>query len=148
MGFAGITRPLKGWLAMPRELQIYEGMTSIEPAEGEELPIQRSPEPGLATVWSMLCRRWKMVLAVWLLLALPALVGVYLWVKPTFTATAIIQITPVVPRILYEDEYTRQPPPLFDSFLHTQAQLVASPQVLTAALAPAQASRLAEWLIG
>ncbi len=48
--------------------------------------------------------RWKLALAVWLVIAIPAVVGVLLLVKSTYTATVQTQIIPVGDKILCEDD--------------------------------------------
>jgi len=59
----------------------------------------------------------------------------FVWrsVKITYTATSQVQVLPIVPRILYEDEET-QMMPAFDGFLHTQAKIMTCEGVLRDAL--------------
>ncbi len=99
------------------------------------LPGHASAEPppqGLGPLLAILHRRWKLVLALWLLVGPLGAAAVFHREKPTYTATAYVEVAPIVPAILYDDE---KPMPLFDMYLNTQTQMVSSHQVLTAALA-------------
>ncbi len=117
---------------MSHEIQPYHEEL-IEPSVGGPQP--RSPD-GLAMVahfFAVLRRRWVTALLVWVSLLCLSIPVIYLLKKPTCTATAHIQVLPVLPRVLYKDEDSQQMP-LFESYLRTQAELAVSHQVLRAAL--------------
>lgn len=107
----------------------------------EALPPPEEPidtaEPGgsVGAAWILrgLLRRWKLVLALWLVLAVPAVPLILKFVKPKYTATAQVEVLPSVPAILYTDE--EKPIPFFDQYLNTQARIAQSQSVLLEALA-------------
>jgi len=113
---------------MSREIQPYH-----EELAGS-LTVAASPDGVvvLAGLVAALRRRWLTVLLVWVTLAGLALPGVWLLKKPTFTATADVQVLPVPTGILDKVAYQ---PVTYDIFLRTQAELMTSHQVLRAALA-------------
>ncbi len=86
-------------------------------------------------------RRWLIVVLVWPLLAGPAAVAIWKFVKPKYTATAQVQVQPSLPRILYADEQTEMMP-AFDGFLNTQAQIMTSEGVLREVLSEPQVKAL------
>ncbi len=124
---------------MPQEIQSYpqEPMGAL-PAPAE--PGQPSGTASIGRLLGILRRRWLTILAIWLPLAALAVAGVWMVKKPTYTASAQIQILPFVQPIIPDP--TRQPIQQFDIFLRTQAELVSSNQVLTAALADASVRNL------
>ena len=128
---------------MPRyEMQPYEPANPNEPIVGAE------PPPGEAAqgldvsglLWGVL-RRWRIVLLVWLLLAPVGVAGVWLKVQPFCTATALVEVAPVVDPVLYPDVSPTMPN--YDTYLNTQVQVIGSRQVLTAALADPNVQDLA-----
>jgi len=119
---------------MSDEIQPYRG-----PSAGAEIQLAGPPAyPGDAPpTFSLLVtmrRRWLMVLLTWFLLAGCSIPYVWLRMKRTYTATAQVQVAPVLQPILYPDPNSSVMP-FFDAYLHTQAELICSHQVLTAALA-------------
>lgn len=114
------------------EIQPYEPATLGEPAGGAESP-DTGQGPNLGGLLMGLRRRWRTVLLVWLLLTPAALAVVWLKVKPFFSATAMVEVQPVVQPVLFPD--TTPAIPNFALYLNTQAEIVASRQVLAAALA-------------
>src|SRR5262245_8155011 len=101
-------------------------MHQIEPVQATAEPIDPDAEqaagPGAANIARALLRRWKLILAVWLLLAVPSAVLIAVLLKPTYTAIAQIEVAPIVSAILYKDE--EKPIPFFDQYLNTQASIV------------------------
>lgn len=67
------------------------------------------------------------------------LIAVFVSVKPSFSASAIIKIDPVVPKILYGKEEASITP-YYDDFVRTQINIVKSPTVLVRAIEIYQAS--------
>jgi polysaccharide biosynthesis transport protein len=116
------------------QIQTYEPASLNEPVSGaglcEEVPSQG---PGLGSLLARLRRRWRIVLLIWLLLT-PLAVGTVWWkVKPFYKATALVEVQPVVQPVLFPDSTPAIPD--YYSYLNTQEQVVASRQVLAAALA-------------
>ena len=97
-------------------------------------PNQPTGAASLGRLLVTLRRRWLILLAVWLPVAGLLVPAVWMTQKPTYTASAQIQVLPFLTRVLYKDEDNQQMP-LFDSYLRTQGELIASNPVLTAALA-------------
>jgi succinoglycan biosynthesis transport protein ExoP len=114
-----------------QHIKPYEPVHLGEPLAAEEIPADARNQ-GIGQLLAAVGRRWKIALAVWCLLAPFGVTVVWFRVKPTYTATAQVEVAPIVPAILYEDD---KPMPLFDTYLNTQSQIMVSQQVLTAALA-------------
>lgn len=115
-----------------QNIQPYEPPRPVDPLAGPHGPAEGHTQ-GIGPLVHALGRHWKTVLVLWLLLAPVGAAAVWMRVKPTYTATALVEVAPIVPAILYEQE--ERPMPLFETYLNTQTQTIASQQVLTAALA-------------
>lgn len=118
---------------MPDEIQPYRGPSGGGEIQLAEPPVYPDEGPSTIAFLATLRRRWLMVLLVWLLLAGCSIPCIWLFVKRTYTATAQLQVVPVLKPILYPDNNSAMP--FFEPYLHTQAELICSHQVLTAALA-------------
>jgi len=105
----------------------------IEPSVAGSSPSSADGLATLAHFFAVLRRRWLTALLVWAALVCLFVPGIYLVKKPAYTATAHVQVLPVLPRVLYKDEDNQQMPQ-FESYLRTQAELAVSYQVLRAAL--------------
>ena len=82
--------------------------------------------------------RWREILLIWLIGSAAACAAVYVNVKPTYQASSLLRLEPLV-----SDLYgVRGGNESFDAFLQTQVQLVTSPNVLTAAGADPKAAAL------
>lgn len=111
-----------------------------------EQPLQAAVDPGgvppggaaqrnpLLRLLTSARRHWLLVLMVWILVGVPAFAAIWMLIKPTYTASAFIEVAPAVQSILYPDERS-QIAGGFDAFLNTQAQMVTSSRIITAALA-------------
>jgi capsular exopolysaccharide synthesis family protein len=104
-----------------------------DPLAAEPLGGQTAEGPDLIGLLQGVLRRWRMVLLVWLLLTPLGIAAVWYLVKPYYTATALVQVAPAVQAILYPDATPSIPN--YDTYLNTQAQIIASRHILTAALA-------------
>lgn len=128
---------------MSDQIQTYEPAPLGAPGGLPEPDLRDEPGgSGIENVLGIFKRRWRMVLLIWLVIALPGAALVRKMVQPTYTATAQVQVAPTLPAILYPDEKS-QPMPFFDTFLNTQAELILSQQVLNAALADSRVQTLA-----
>ncbi|MEP0842391.1 MAG: AAA family ATPase [Phycisphaerae bacterium] len=97
---------------------------------------------GTARTLSNFRRRWKLILLSWLVLSGGAVASILYWIKPTFTATAQVEVAPTAEAILYESKQSFQQGPQIELYLNDQAQLMASFEVLTAALSDPQVKNI------
>lgn len=116
---------------MAHELSKYAAQpstlsTELQPAVGGEGPV------GLS-LGATLRRRWRMIVTIWALVVILGLPYIWLRMHPTFTATAQVEVAPMLPAILYNDAESRAMP-FYGEFLNTQALKIASPDVVSAAL--------------
>jgi succinoglycan biosynthesis transport protein ExoP len=117
---------------MPQQhIRPYEPQHLGQPMPAGDVPADTHVQ-GIGQLLAAVRRRWKIALTLGCLVAPLAVASVWLRIRPTYTATAQVEVAPIVPAILYEDD---KPMPLFDTYLNTQSQLMTSQQVLTAALA-------------
>jgi len=75
-------------------------------------------------------RRWYIVLLTALLICAIGLPALWLTVKPEYAATAAIRISPIIPSILFSDRESDGVIPMYNNFVHTQADLITSDKVL------------------
>jgi capsular exopolysaccharide synthesis family protein len=75
-------------------------------------------------------RRWYIVLFTALLICAIGLPTVWLAIKPQYAATAAIRISPIIPSILFSDKESDGVIPMYNNFVHTQADLITSDKVL------------------
>lgn len=118
---------------LQHEIQPYEPAPAADPLAAEPLGGQADTGPDLLKILQGVLRRWRTVLSVWLLVASVGIGAIWYFVKPYYTATALVQVAPSVQAILYPDATPSMPN--YDTYLNTQAQLIASRHVLSAALA-------------
>ena len=121
-------------MAQPSDLQRYEPSPLDAPLDGSDATGSGASTEMLLAFWAAIRRRWRIVLVVFLLLAPLGVVGVLFKARPKYTATASFRISPVLEAVVRETDDTRQPPPMFDSFVNTQAQMVMYSNVLNVAL--------------
>ncbi|MBL8880823.1 MAG: polysaccharide biosynthesis tyrosine autokinase [Phycisphaerales bacterium] len=77
---------------------------------------------------SLLRHKW-LALLVFVLVGLPAGVGAWMLVTPEYEARALIEVSPMIPRIVYKTEDNGLIP-LYQQFLNNQVTIVRSPLVL------------------
>jgi len=82
---------------------------------------------------TILRRRWKLMLTVWLAVAIPLVTFVWLHFESEYESVGVIRVAPYIPRILFRDEDSGLLP-LYGAFVTTQIQLITNPTVLTQAL--------------
>jgi succinoglycan biosynthesis transport protein ExoP len=101
------------------------------PVETAYVPAEPSPGERGPHIPRVLLRRWKLVLVASVVICAVFLPAIWLLIKPEFTATGAIQVAPVVPRIVFKDvsEF-----PAYDTYMNTQAELMASRFMLMKAL--------------
>lgn len=85
--------------------------------------------PLTAVSASALIRSKWLILGVFLLLSAATLPWIWLFVKPTYQATASVRVTPVVLRLVFDTEENSLPR-LFSMYLNTQASRITNPTVL------------------
>ncbi|MHC4569673.1 MAG: hypothetical protein ACYTE3_28435, partial [Planctomycetota bacterium] len=94
---------------------------------GDSEPI--SAAPSLTDhVRSTLRFKWTIVV-IFILLAAPAIAAIWTQVTPQYQAKAMIQISPIIPHLVFKTEDTGIMP-LYDSFVNTQVHVVQGPKVL------------------
>ncbi len=76
--------------------------------------------------------RWTMLLS-FFLLAIPGVLGVWFVVKPQYRAVAVVEVSPVIPRLVFQTENSGVIP-LYSQYLNTQEEIIGSPSVLTRVL--------------
>ena len=79
-------------------------------------------------VRSTLRFKWT-IMAIFVLLAAPAIVAIWTQVTPKYQARAAIQISPIIRHLVFPTEDTGLMP-LYDSFVNTQAVIIRGPMVL------------------
>ena len=84
-------------------------------------------------VHSLLRGRYAITIALSLVIGVVAAALGYLLPVPRYRAEGLIRIQPVLPRILYESEQNTLPP-MFSSFVNTQASLIQHSRVLNKAM--------------
>ena len=113
-------QPSRGGLAVPDtitdapQLSVWPGS---HPAAPREFSVSR-----------LLRQKWLM-LAVFLLVAGPAIPLVWKFVHPEFKSTATIRVAPVAPRLLYRTENNTMPP-AFQSYVNTEVSMIRNTAIL------------------
>lgn len=86
-------------------------------------------EDGLVFSPAELYKQKWLILAVAILLAAAAIPPIWMFVVPTFRSRAVIEVSPVVSRIVYKTDQNGTIP-FYDSFLNTQVSTIQSPKIL------------------
>ncbi|MFQ5494075.1 MAG: hypothetical protein ACE5EX_01725, partial [Phycisphaerae bacterium] len=81
-----------------------------------------------ATLAALLQFRWSMLL-VFLLTAASTVPWIWAFLSPTYSAKAVVRVSPVVPRIAFKTE-NNGIIPLYKSYMNTQVSIIRSPTVL------------------
>lgn len=118
---------------MRNDIQPYQDQPLDVYSDTPETSEQPDSGASLFKYLDILKRRWLTVVLVWPLALVPAVAGVWLLAKVTYTATTQIEVRPNPGFILYpsDDRYVGS----LDGMLNTQAHLMTSQGVLNAALA-------------
>ncbi|MEE9130363.1 MAG: AAA family ATPase [Phycisphaerales bacterium] len=104
--------------------------------ETEELvdqPIDALRANPLQTIHRQLRGRYRVAVLLAVLLGLSGGIAGFALVPVKYESTGLVRITPTLPAVLYESEENRMPP-MFDSFVTTQAALFRSTALLQEAL--------------
>ncbi len=88
-----------------------------------------SPPPAIGTYVAILLRHKWLGMSVFFLVACAAIPSVWMFVIPQYRAEALIRVSPIVPRVLYQFEENGILP-LYSSYLNTQVSVIRSPRVL------------------
>lgn len=92
-----------------------------------------APENPLLMLHRYLRGRYPVALALAVIFAVPGAIVGYAAVKPTYSSTGIVRVAPTLPHLVYESADSRVPP-MFDSFVSTEATTISSRRVLELAL--------------
>ena len=106
---------ISGELLVPGEMA-----TAIGPASAET--------PRRTTLAGVFRFKWT-ILALFVLIAGPAIPAVWLLVKPEYTAMAEVRVRPKIPHLVFRTDDNGMIP-LYQSFMNTQVSLIRSPTVL------------------
>lgn len=77
--------------------------------------------------------RYRLALLLGLILAIPCAIAGYLAVPPVYTSTAVLEASPTLPALLYENDLNESMP-AFDAFVAQQGERLRSERVLSKAL--------------
>ena len=91
---------------------------------------------------SMLRFKW-MILAIFILVAAPAIAAIWTQILPKYRAKAEVRVRPIIPRLVFRTDENGMIP-LYDSFVNTQVSIVRSPTVLQRVL-DQQEVRQTQW---
>jgi succinoglycan biosynthesis transport protein ExoP len=72
--------------------------------------------------------KWT-ILAIFMLVAAPAIAAIWTQIKPVYSARAELRIRPIIPHIVFRTEDNGMIP-LYDSFINTQVSIIKSTRVL------------------
>jgi len=84
-------------------------------------------------LWPALCRHWRALVVTFMIVAGIGTPLIWFAVKPMYESAGAIRISPIVPSILFSDRDSEQAIPNYMNFMNTQAELIASFQVLNRA---------------
>ncbi|MCD6405644.1 MAG: polysaccharide biosynthesis tyrosine autokinase [Planctomycetes bacterium] len=79
-------------------------------------------------VFTVVLRRWRLVLLSALVVCVVGMPLLWLLVKPRYTAISAIEVSPVVPWIAFQED--SQPIPFYTNYIRTQAALIKSTSAL------------------
>jgi polysaccharide biosynthesis transport protein len=94
-------------------------------------PVQ--PENPLLLLHRFLRGRYPLAIALAVVLAIPGGIGGYMAMRPVYASTGLVRVAPTLPRLMYANE-DNQVPPMFDSFVTTQATRLSSRRVVELAV--------------
>jgi capsular exopolysaccharide synthesis family protein len=81
---------------------------------------------------SAVLRYRRTILLGLLVVAIPAILAIWLFTVPQYRATAQVHVRPIIPRLVFDRE--GGPIPLYQSYFNTQVAIIRSPTVLQRAL--------------
>jgi capsular polysaccharide biosynthesis protein/acetyltransferase-like isoleucine patch superfamily enzyme len=113
--------------------------TGVFPVETSYAPVGPSPTQQGPNIPHILLRRWKLVLLTSLVTCAVFLPMIWLLMKPEFTAMGAIEVTPVVPTIVFKDVTET---PSYTSYMNTQALLMTSNSVINQVLDDPEVQKL------
>ncbi len=108
-------------------------LSRLEADEFIETPLDDFRANPFQAVHRRLRGRYRIVVGLALIAAVSGAIAGYLVIPPGYESTGLIRVTPTLPLVLYKSE-ENQAPPMFDSFVATQARLLESRDTLVAAL--------------
>jgi len=88
----------------------------------------------LRKVHNSLFGRYKWFVSLGLILGVLGGTAGYKYFTPLYQSTGQIQVSPILPRILYANEDNRGMPPMFDAFIGTQVAMIKSQRVINMAM--------------
>jgi len=116
--------------------EIVQSAQRTSTADPRMLPAQFMPAAGGMQpvssvgdiIGSILHFKWT-ILAVFLMIAVPAVAAIWTLVVPKYRAQAEVRVRPIIPHLVFETEDSGKIP-LYDSFVNTQVSIIMSSAVL------------------
>lgn len=88
-----------------------------------------APAAGTAASAGVILRQKWFILGMFLFLSAAAIPPAWLLIGPTYRSTAVVQVSPIVSRMLYRTDENGVVP-FYESYLNTQVSIIRSPTVL------------------
>jgi len=102
-------------------------------AHYDKMPPDAGSESNSLNLWPAMQRHWRALVVIFIITAGLGIPFIWFAVKPMYESAGAIRISPIVPSILFSDRDSEQAIPNYQNFMNTQAELIASFQVLNRA---------------
>jgi len=120
---------------LDRQIARYEPVPSAlpaSPARIENVLIPQSPAAqsggSQRSMWELLRYR-RTIISVAMLIAVPAVVGIWGLLEPQYVAVGQVRVRPIIPHLVFKTEESGTIP-FYQSYLNTQVGVIRSPSVL------------------
>jgi polysaccharide biosynthesis transport protein len=129
---------------VPMESAPLHRMASTVFSPPASFDVEPQQQEDAISLGATLRRRWRLILAVWLGITVPATAVIWTVLHREYESIGIVRISPVVANILFGRPEDSTALALYSPFLRTQIELMSSPAVLGRAL-EAPAIRDLDW---
>lgn len=98
----------------------------------EYSPVEMKAEPAHSEFdfFLLLRRRWWVILLMMGVVYAAGFPAVFFLIKKQYRTTALVEVAPIVPEIIYRDRESDQPLPNYEGFKNTQSTLMSSDKVI------------------